>query len=481
MQLRDSLEENKSILKELLPIGKSFDLITRDLTLGDTQSYFLGVNGMCKTDVLQQIIADLQNPMFTLDRTIENLAEYINAKLGYAQVTLVDSFHLILSNVLSGPVALLVEGFSKAVIIDIRTYPTRSISEPENERITKGARDGFVETMLFNANLIRRRIRSPRLTFELHHVGSQSKSDVSLVYLDDLADPDLCNAIGHKLDHLNISSLTMGTKSLEELLVRKSWWHPLPSILSTERPDLACSYLSEGHILLLVDNSPLVLVLPCTIFQFTQSVEDYYKTPLAGSYFRMVRILCVPVNLFLLPLFLLIGVYYPQLSQRLQLLSTPSPGKGHLIFYVFAVEFLLELFRYSGSLSSGRFSGSLSIVGGLIIGDMAVSLNWASPEVLFYAAVTMLTSLSLSSLELADAIRIYRLFLLICTALAGTGGLILGTLLVLVSVITTPTFGHMSYFWPLVPFEPKALKNLLIRTPTYQAQPSRTWNRKGPH
>ncbi len=479
--LSAKLAENIHTLKKLLPIDKSFDLVTRDLYLGETNAYFLCVNGFCKTEVLQQIFSDLQDPLYTQDGHIDNILRYMNAKIGYAQVTLSNSWEDILQNVLSGPSVLLVDGFSRAIILDVRTYPTRGIAEPDTERITKGARDGFVETMLFNTNLIRRRIRSPRLTFEVHRVGSQSRTDVTIAYLDNCVNQELLETLCRTLDSLDVTALTMGSKSLEELLLPKKWYHPLPGILLTERPDLACSYLSEGHILIIVDNSPSVLILPCTIFQFTQSPEDYYKSPLVGSYFRLVRFLCIPVNLLLMPLFLLICAYYPQLSEQWQLLSTEGLTPQRLIFYVFAVEFLLDLFRYSASLSSSRFSGSLSVVSGLLIGDIAVSLNWASTEVLFYGAITLLAGLSITNLEFSDGLRVYRVFLTLATGCFGLYGFLIGLVLILLSVITTPTFGGMSYFWPLVPFNGPALKSLLFRSSTSKAQPCRVWDRGKVH
>ena len=269
----------------------------------------------------------------------------------------------------------------------------------------------------------------------------------------------------------------MGAKSMVELLVPRKWWNLLPSIQLTERPDVACSYLLEGYILVIVDNSPSVLILPCSIFQFTQSPEDYYKSPLTGTYFRLVRFACIPVCLLLMPLFLLITAYYPDISNQWNLLSTEGMTPQRLTFYVLAVEFLLDLFKYSGALSSSRFSGSLSIVGGLIIGDIAVSLNWASTEVLFYAAITLLASLSLSSLELADALRIYRIFLILATGFFGTWGFMIALALVSLSIITTPSFAKRSYFWPLLPFNWAALRTLLFRYPTTKAQPSKIWNR----
>lgn len=210
-------------------------------------------------------------------------------------------------------------GFDQAVIIDVRTYPVRSISEPDTERSTRGARDGFVETLLFNTNLIRRRVRSAKLTFSICTLGTESRTDVAIAYLADQVNEELLEALKQKLSRLQITSLTMGSKSLEELLIHKRWWNPLPSIQLTERPDVACSYLCEGHILLIVDNSPAVLLLPGTIFQFTQSPEDYYNNPLTGTYFRMIRFLCIPVSLLLLPVFLLLSAYYPEITASLQL------------------------------------------------------------------------------------------------------------------------------------------------------------------
>ena len=449
--LSTNLSKNTALFHALLPLDDSFDLITRDLKLGNTPAYWIGVNGFCKTEILQQIFSDLQDPLYTLDSEIRDLPRYVQSKLGYAQVSLTSSIDTILQNILSGPSVLLVEGFAQAVIIDVRTYPVRSISEPDTERITRGARDGFVETLLFNTNLIRRRVRSPKLTFSICSLGAESRTDVAIAYLADQVNEELLDTLKKKLSQLQITSLTMGSKSLEELLIKKRWWNPLPSIQLTERPDVACSYLCEGHILLIVDNSPAVLLLPGTIFQFTQSPEDYYNNPLTGTYFRMIRFLCIPVSLLL------------------------------LFFYVLAVEFLLDLFKYSAALSSSRVSGALSIVGGLLIGDIAVSLNWASTEVLFYAAVTMLANLSLSSIEFADALRIYRILLVVTTGLWGLPGFLIGLTLVTVSILTTPTFAGFSYFWPLFPFNGPALRSLLFRRPTYKAQPSKVWSRGHVH
>lgn len=477
MQLSAVLSENITLFQELLPIGKSFDLVTRKLYLGDTKAFFMTINGMCRTEVLQQIFSDLQNPLYMKDTTVDNIQTYVSAKIGYTQVELSNDVNKILRQLLSGPSILLIDGFAQAIIMDVRSYQTRSVEEPDTEHVTKGARDGFVETMLFNTNLIRRRIRSTQLTFELLSVGSDSQTDIAISYVGNLVDKDMLDNIRNTLNHLHISALTMGFKSLEELLVRKRWFHPMPAIHNTERPDVACSYLLEGHILIIVDNSPSVLILPCSLFQFTQSPADYYNNPLTGCYFRLVRFLCIPISLFLMPLFYLIAAYYPEFATQMRLLSSPDQSWLELTIFVFAAEFLLDLFKYSCAHSASRFSGSLSIIGGLIIGDVAVQLQWASTEILFYAAITLLTTLSLASLELGNSLRIYRLFLLIFTAFFGIWGFGIGTAFVLLSLVTTPTFGGLSYLWPLIPFQWKALKTLLFRYPTFHEQPGHIWKR----
>ena len=465
-QLSPHLSSNIHLLKQLLPIGVSFDLVTRELFFLNTPAYFLGINGFCKTDILQLIFSDLQDPGFSTDTTIEDLALYMQSKIGYAQVEMISDPEMIVKQVLSGTSLLIVDGFDQALLIDVRTYPTRGVEEPDTEHITRGSREGFVETMLFNTNLIRRHIRSSALIFELSTLGKDSKTDICLSYMRTLADEKQLQQIRKTLQQIDISSLTMGAQSLSELLVRKKWYHPMPSIFITERPDVACSYLLEGYILLIVDTSPCVLVLPCSFFQFTQSPEDYSSSPIVGGYFRIVRFLCIPVSLFLLPVFFLLTAYFPDLSKQLHLLQDPNMGPVRIFFYVAAVEFLLDLFKYSSAHVSNRFSGSLSIIGGLIIGDVAVSLNWASTEVLFYAAITLLTSLSLPCIEFSDGLRLFRIFLIIATGLLGLPGFILATILILLSIATTPTFAGVSYLWPLIPLNWGALKTLLFRYPT---------------
>lgn len=465
-----NIQDNISKARSLMSIGQSFDYIERNLFFGKTKVYMLAINGFTQTEVLQHIVADVQS-LSDGEGKITDLENFIDCKLGFAQVAYVEDWEPLIKNLLSGQTILIVDGFERAVSIDTRTYPLRSIAEPDTEKVTRGAKDGFVENIIMNTALIRRRIRDPKLTFELHQVGTDSKTDVAIAYIKGKAEEKLIEQVRLKLNNLNVTSLTMGIQSLKELLIPRSFFHPLPSVLTTERPDVASSYLEEGYVLLMPDVSPEVLVLPCSIFQFTQSPEDYYKSPVVGNYIRLMRLFSLLASLLLLPLFLLLGAHVP-LPEAFQLVNTEGMTPIKLFIMVLVIEVALDLFRYSTSHTSERFAGALSIVGGLIIGDVAVKLEWASPEVLFYGAATMLTTLSVASLEMAEGIRIYRIFLVLCTGFFGIWGFFIGLFIVLLSVITTPVFGRTSYFWPLVPFRWKALKTLLFRYPTVKAQPS---------
>ncbi len=464
------LQDNITMAHSRLAIKQSFDYIERELFFGETKVYMLAINGFTQTEVLQHIIADVQS-LSDREGRIHNLEHFINCKLGFAQVAYVEDWESLIKNLLSGQTILMVDGFERAVSVDTRTYPIRSISEPDTEKVTRGAKDGFVENIIMNTALMRRRIRDPKLTFELHQVGTDSKTDVAIAYIKGKAEEKLIEEVRSKLDSMQITSLTMGMQSLKELMIPRSYFHPLPSVLTTERPDVASSYLEEGYVLLVPDASPMVMILPCSIFQFTQSPEDYCKSPIIGNYIRLMRFVALLGSLLLLPLFLLFGAYIP-LPEEFALVSTEGMTPLKLFIMVLVIEVALELFRYSTAHTSERFAGALSIVGGLIIGDVAIDLEWASLEVLFYGAVTMLSTLSIASLEMAEGIRIYRIFLILCTGFWGLWGFVIGLILVLLSIITTPTFHKTSYFWPLVPFHWKALKTLLFRYPTFKAQPS---------
>ena len=472
-KLYSNLKDNICLFQDILPLNKSFDIITRELSLGSTPCFFIGLNGMCDLQVIQWLFADIETIDFQkkADQNSTKLPQFIKDCFFYAQITFTASPKEMLQNLLSGPCILLIDGYTQGLIIDTRKYPSRNVEEPESEKVIQGAKDGFTESLLTNCNLIRRRLRVPSLTFAIQKIGNFSDTDVAVAYLENHCDKTLLHSITQTLTSLETTALTMGLQSLKELLVKKSFLHPMPNFFMTGRPDVACSYLAEGYILLLVDNSPFACVLPCNLFQFTQSPEDYYKSPLVGTYSRLVRFLCFLLSLFLMPLFLFFCLNPEWLPTFFQGLVPSDINRISIFVYVLFVELGLDLFKYASAHSSNAFSGSFAIIGGLLLGDMAVTLNWANEEVIFYGAATLLASLGIASIELSDAVKMYRLLLVLLTGFFPRFGFIAGLGLILLSLITTPVFGKKSYFWPLLPFQKQAIKTLLFRYPTYKAQP----------
>ena len=476
-KLSAHLTQNKKLFQELLPIGKSFDIITRDITLGSTSCYFLAINGMCDLQTIQWLFADIEATNFQAGaKNASSLPQYVKDQFFYAQIAFSNSPKEMLDNLLCGPCLLILDGYEQGLIIDTRQYPSRSVEEPDTERVIQGAKDGFTETLLTNCNLIRRRLRYPGLTFSLSKIGTLSNTDVAIAYLEKHCDSKLVKELQNKLNSLQTATLTMGIHSLQELLIKKSMLHPMPSAFLTARPDVACSYLAEGYILLMVDTSPFALVLPCHLFQFLQNPEDYYKSPPVGTYTRFVRLLCLLLSLFLMPTFLLFCLEPSWLPNFLQGLIPETLHPMAIFIYVLFVELGLDLFKYASAHSANAYSGAFAIIGGLLLSDMAISLQWTNEEVIFYGAATLLASLGITSVELADAIKLYRLFLILVTGLfaflhlPGVGYL-LGVVLTLISIITTPVFSRNKYLWPLYPLHPKALGRLLFRFPTNKIQP----------
>lgn len=472
-KLYSKLADNVRLFENILPINKSFDIITREISLGNTPCFFIGMNGMCDLQTILWLFAEIETPDFQkkASQNSSALPQFIKDQFLYAQITFSSSPQEMIDNLLSGPCLLLIDDYEQGLIIDTRKYPSRNVEEPETEKVIQGAKDGFTETLLTNCNLIRRRLRVPGLTFSLQKIGTFSKTDVAVTYLENNCDKKFLDTITQTLNSLNVTALTMGIHSLKELLIPKTLLHPMPSAFITARPDVACSYLAEGYILLLADTSPFALVLPCSIFQFTQSPEDYYKSPLTGTYTRIVRLICFLISLFLMPLFLLFCLNPEWLPSFLQGMIPEDSSPVAIFVYVLFVEFGLDLFKYASAHSASAFSGSFAIVGGLLLGDMAVKLNWTNEEVIFYGAATLLASLGIVSVELSDAVKMYRLLLILLTGFFPKLGFFVGLGLILLSLLTTPVYGKKSYFWPLFPFNGKALRTLLFRYPTFKAQP----------
>lgn len=473
MKMTKKLQENMTVLKQKLPLGKSFDVIGHDLNVGARQAYLVFVDGFAKDDILLFLMKELQTEVEPDDLT--SVQKLIQARVPYIETDTTAEFAMLETMVLSGAAALLVDGFDEAIILDVRQYPVRNPEESDGEKVTRGSKDGLVETLIFNTALIRRRIRDPKLVFELKQVGDRSKTDVAIAYIDDLADQGLLEKVKSKLDNIQTPALPMGEKNLEELLVQKKWYNPLPQTRVTERPDTAAAHLLEGHILLLVDTSPSAMILPSTLFSFTQYPEEYQQNPLVGTYMRLLRFLAIPLSVLLAPLWMLLANHTGQLPEWLQFIGTKEAGTFPIFLQLLLLEFGLDFLRLSSLQIPKNLGATLSIIGGLIIGEFAVQVGVFSPESIFYIALVAILSYCIPNTEFASAMRMFRLLLLILTGLVDVWGFAAGILIIIAITATTKTFDEKrGYLWPLFPFHWGALKNLLFRSPVTEIKDKQT-------
>lgn len=464
MALSSNLNETIQSVKTELAIDKSFDIVARDITVGSKNAYLVFIDGFAKDQILLFILERLQN-LKEEEISVDTIKKLIQTDIAYIEVDTFNSLEPMKTSVLSGGAALFIDGQNEGILLDVREYPVRGPQEPDLEKVTRGARDGLVETIIFNTTLIRRRIRDPELIFELKTVGSQSKTDVAVGYIDNVVDHKLLDELKRKLDEIDINALVMAEKTLEELLIKKKWYNPLPQVRFTERPDVVAAHLLEGHIAIIVDTSPSVMLLPVTIFHFTQHAEDYYQNPLVGTYLRWIRFFAMFLAFIISPLWLLLVYNQSALPSWLAFIGPKKIGHIPLFIQFILLEFGLDFLRTASIHTPNTLSTSLGIIGGLILSELAVKVGWFVPETILYMAIAGIGTFSSPSIEFGMAIRIFRLFLIISTGLFKTIGFFVGLIIVLAIICTTKAFGNQSYLWPLIPFDKKAFGNMFLRRP----------------
>ena len=349
-------------------------------------------------------------------------------------------------------------------MIDARTYPSRNPEEAEIERVVRGSRDGFTETIVFNTALLRRRVRDPKLRIKMMRVGRRSKSDVCLCYIKDIADPDLVATISSKIEAIEIDAVPMAEKAIEELIVPGNWWNPFPRVRYTERPDVAAAHLFEGHVLVMVDTSPSVIIAPATYFHHIQHAEEYRQNPVVGSYIRGVRFLAVMASIIITPLWMLFALSPELLPDFLEFIGPKKIGQVPVFIQFIIAELSLDLIRMAAIHTPSPLATALGVIAALLIGDIAVNIGLFAPEIILYTAVVAVGSYCTPSYEMAMANRLVRFFILLATGFFKLPGLIISSILSLLLVAFTRSF-DVPYLWPLIPFNYRAFKSIIIRSP----------------
>ncbi|MFC7060629.1 spore germination protein [Halobacillus seohaensis] len=460
--LFNNYQQNVEYLKEYLGVDESFDLIHLNVEYANRKMSLFMVDGFVKDEILHYLMK-LLSRLEPQDLEIDPLNKLLKTHLSYVELDTEDDLNNVGDFVLAGPTALLVEGIDKVIMIDARTYPVRGPEEPDLERVVRGSRDGYVETIVFNAALTRRRVRDRSLRMEYIQIGRRSQTDVCLCYLKEIADDDRVAHLQRVLNEIDTDALPMAEKTVEEF-ISGQYWNPYPVIRYTERPDTAAAHLYEGHILIIIDGSPSVMITPATFWHHMQHAEEYRQKPLVGAYLRWVRFIAVFVSIILLPLYYLFSTQPDLLPMDLSFIGPEENGSFPLIVQFLIAEIGIDMLRMAAIHTPSSLATALGLVAAILIGQVAVDVGLFSMEVVLYLSVAAIGTFATPSYEVSLADRITRLFLLVITASFGVIGYMVGITFWILYLTHMQTF-KTPYFWPFMPFSFRAFRDIFVRSP----------------
>ncbi|MDR3270121.1 MAG: spore germination protein, partial [Peptococcaceae bacterium] len=432
-------ERNVREINRELGVPDNFDVVLREIVLDGKRVAIYSLNGLVNEQVssmLVQALLDLESAEL-LSATLERL---VAAHIGTLQVSYVETLDKFYYFLLSGPLAIIVEGEERAIIVDLRVYPGRSPEEPDLERVTRGARDGFTESLVTNTALIRRRLRDPKLRLHMAQVGSRSKMDVCLLYIEDITNLDLVRSIQEEIQKIKIDGIPMAEKSVEEFILGSKPWNPYPRVRYTERPDVAAIHLLEGHVVIVADTSPSVMIAPATFWHHTQHAEEYRQEPVVGAFLRLIRFWGIFISVFLTPVWLAAALNPQFLPDALGWLNGQNPAKIGLFWQVLLADLGVDLVRMAAIHTPSPLATALGLIAAFMIGDVAIDVGLFAPEVILITAFAAVGTFATPSYEFSLANKLVRLFLIIMTGLGNFIGLGIGTLAVFVMLVCTKSF-----------------------------------------
>ena len=466
-----SVDEIEQYMKENVGLGKSFDLGVRKLKILHKDVHFYYVNGLCDTSFIIEITEQLVE-INDHEEDSSKLFDIVQNRLVHQSVTPIKSIDELVDEVLSGLIAVVVDGVDTGLVVDVRSYPGRTPMEPDTEKVIRGSRDGFVENIIINTAITRRRIRDENLRFEIMRVSERGKTDIAIGYIDGIANQGLVEKIRKELQNIVIDGLPLADKTIEEFILKQGY-NPYPLVRYTERADIAATHLLEGHVLIYVDTSPSVIITPTTIFHHMQHVEEYRQSPGVGTFVRWVRFFGIISSLFLLPLWFLFVLEPHHLPEKMAFIGPNELTNIPIVVQIFLADIGIEFLRMAAIHTPTALSTAMGLVAAVLIGQIAIDVGLLVPEVILYVAVAAMGNFATPSYELSIANKLARLGILIMVAIFHTPGLILGITVYIILLARIRSF-NTPYLWPVIPFHPKAFLHILIRraVPGSQIRPS---------
>ncbi len=458
-----NIKADVAAFDRLVGASENFDVVRRDLILAERTAALFFVDGFLKDEVFEKVMEFLFKLKKSDIKHITDMQTFSTQFMPYVEAGWSADLQALATGLLSGVAVLFIEGFADALMIDARTYPVRSIEEPEKDKSLRGSRDSFVETLILNTAMVRRRIRDPRLRMEYHQIGTGSKVDVAISYIAGQTDEKVLQKLRQRLKGVRLNGISMTTQALTEALVPSFFLNPFPKIRFTERPDYASACILEGRIVLIMDNAPSVMIFATSLFDFSKEIDDYYFPPLTGTFVRTVRLFVSLLTVFLTPL----ALYFLErpwlLPRGWEFLQISQPVQLPLILQFLILELLIDGLRLASVNTPSSLSNSLGIIGGLLLSEFAIQVGWFSTESILYMSFVAITGYSQPSFEMGYAMKFGRTLLLILTHFWGLWGLGGGTLLLFGTILTTKTLSGRGYFYPVIPFNLKDFVRIFVR------------------
>ncbi|KYD09320.1 spore germination protein [Heyndrickxia sporothermodurans] len=455
-----NIEELEKIFEKRIGLGVSFDLGVRHIKVLKKNIQIYYINGLTDTIFIIHILRELVD-LNGSDRLSSKIYDIIQNRIVNQSVEVVKTIDEMADQVLSGLIAIVVEGEGEAIIVDVRSYPGRQPMEPDTEKVVRGSRDGYVENIIINTALTRRRIRDERLRFEIMKVGERSKTDVAIGYIEGVANPDLVKTVKKELKTIDVDGITMADKTIEEFLLKQGY-NPYPLVRYTERADVGSIHLLEGHVLIFIDTSPSVMVTPATFFHHLQHAEEYRQSAAVGTFIRWVRYLGVLASIFLLPLWYLFAIEPSLLPEHLEFIGPNKQTNIPLILQIFIADMGIEFLRIAAIHTPTPLATAMGLIAAVLIGQIAVDVGLFVSEVILYVSVAAIGTYATPSYELSVANKIAKVVLMLLVAFFKLPGLLIGGTLFVIYLAHIRAL-NAPYLWPFIPFNPQAITHILIR------------------
>ena len=458
----DVFDYNEKFFDRYFRTEINYDVVGTRFNVGKRKAKLYFIDGFIDGDTSERVMNFMMQAN-KISAEKESAKEFAQSLISYMEIELSKDIETVARVVYSGAMLIIVDGFDTGFLVKTRSYPKRSVSEPDNDKVLSGAHDGFVESLLINTALVRRRIRDRELIMEVQQAGTRSKTDIAICYLDNKADKKTVADLRKRIQEIDVNTMNMSQESLIECLVRKQKWNPFPKVRYTERPDAASASIAEGSIVVFVDNSPSAMIIPTGFFDFLQDTNDYYFPPCIGTYLRFVRGIIFGLALLLAPVWYLLIKNPSFIPEWLSFIQIKEYYSMPIIAQLLIIEIVIDALKLASLNTPNSLSNSFSVIGALVLGDLAVSAELFSSEVVLFMAFVAIANFALPSFELGYAFKLSRIFIVVMTAIFNLWGFITGLVIVMLVIAFTKTVTGRGYLYPLIPFNGKAISRLLIR------------------